>query len=75
MKTAPVELEAETAVRLVIEAVSKNEDNLVEVEGEQAQAYERVKSVKNLAEALEKLIQVIQKISPRQVQVEEPTQE
>lgn len=53
MKTAPVELEAETAVRLVIEAVSKNEDNLVEVEGEQAQAYERVKSVKNLAEALE----------------------
>jgi hypothetical protein len=53
VKTAPVELEAETAVRLVIEAVSKNEDNLVEVEGEQAQAYERVKSVKNLAEALE----------------------
>ena len=53
MKTAPVEHEAETAVRLVIEAVSKNEDNLVEVEGEKTQAYERVKSVKNLAEALE----------------------
>jgi hypothetical protein len=53
VKTAPVDHEAETVVRLVIEAVSKNEDNLKEVEGEQTQAYERVNSVKNLAEDLE----------------------